>query len=64
MGPIGSEWKNNQIAGKSWNHRGQHWALNPMARKPWISHPSVGQIEVEMRIKVKKDTHTLLDQGG
>ena len=32
----------NQIAGKSWNHRGQYWTLNPMARKPWISHPSVG----------------------
>ena len=30
----------NQIAGKSWNHRGQYWTLNPMARKPWISHPS------------------------
>ena len=32
----------NQIAGKSWNHRGQYWTLNPMARKPWKSHPSVG----------------------
>ena len=32
----------NQIAGKSWNHRGQYWTLNPMAWKPWISHPSVG----------------------
>ena len=32
----------NQIAGKFWNHPGQHWTLNPMARKPWISHPSVG----------------------
>ena len=32
----------NQIAGKSWNHRGQYWILNPMAPKPWISHPSVG----------------------
>ena len=32
----------NEIAGKSWNHRGQYWTLNPMARKPWISHPSVG----------------------
>ena len=32
----------NQIAGKSWHHRGQYWTLNPMAWKPWISHPSVG----------------------
>ena len=32
----------NQIAGNSWNHRGQYWTLNPMARKPWISHPCVG----------------------
>ena len=31
----------NQIAGKSWNHRGQYWTLNAMAWKPWISHPSV-----------------------
>ena len=32
----------NQIAGKSWNYRGQYWTLNSMARKPWISHPNVG----------------------
>ena len=32
-----------QIAGKSWNHRGQYWTLNRMPWKPWISHPSVGQ---------------------
>ena len=32
----------NHIAGKSLNHCGQYWTLNPMAWKPWISHPSVG----------------------
>ena len=31
-----------QITGKSWNHRGQYWTLDPVARKPCISHPSVG----------------------
>ena len=31
-----------QIAGQSWNHRGQYSTLNPMARRPWISYPSVG----------------------
>ena len=33
----------NQIAEKSWNHRGHYWTLNPMDRKPWKSDPSVGQ---------------------
>ena len=40
--PLAPNGTANQIAGKSWNHRGQYWTLNPMARKPWISHPSVG----------------------
>ena len=42
MGPICSEWYSQSDHRKSWNHRGQYWTLNPMARKPWISHPSVG----------------------
>ena len=40
--PFAPRGSANQIAGKSWNHCGQYWTLNPMARKPWISHPSVG----------------------
>ena len=31
----------NQIGGKSWNHRSQYLTLIPMARKTWISSPSV-----------------------
>ena len=42
MGPICSEWHSQSDRRKSWNHRGQYWTLNPMAPKPWISHPSVG----------------------
>ena len=40
--PLALNGTANQIAGKSWNHRGRYWTLNPMARKPLISHPSVG----------------------
>ena len=39
--PFATNGTSNQITGKSWNHRGQYRALNPMARKPWISHQSV-----------------------
>ena len=40
--PLALNGTANQIAWKSWNHRGQYWTFNPMAPKPWISHPSVG----------------------
>ena len=48
-----------QIARKFWNHRGQYCTLNPIARKNWISQPSVGQKQLHNQAMNKHARITL-----